>query len=143
MNTTICRWQEIDMGHRVVEQGGKCENLHGHRYRIEWHATADALDDKGMIIDFGVIKSTVCKHIEEEFDHKMVLWDQDPILTLLPRRVLESFGVRKISQNPTAENLATMWMSMANYELIMTDCPVRISKVVVHETGKCSAEVSL
>jgi 6-pyruvoyl-tetrahydropterin synthase len=30
---TATRYHEIDAGHRVVGQGGKCEHLHGHRYR--------------------------------------------------------------------------------------------------------------
>jgi len=43
--------------HRLAMVGSKCENLHGHNWKIEVFLTGDRLNDAGVLMDFGDIKA--------------------------------------------------------------------------------------
>ena len=134
---SICRWHEIDVGHRVVGQGSKCENIHGHRYRIEFYARSSSLNEIGMVIDFSVIKDLMCKWLDDNWDHKYLAFVEDPFFPILA----ELPGVYPVDFNPTAENIAAFLLYNVAPTLMEDTC-VDIWKVVVHETLKCSAEVN-
>ncbi len=90
-------------GHRLHEYEGKCANLHGHQGTV--HATfgADRLDAIGMVVDFGVVKGYVKNWIDDNWDHRMMLCDRDPMVEAV--RPLDS-RLHPVPFNPTAENLA-------------------------------------
>src|SRR3954447_18193886 len=79
----ITRKHEIHCGHRVCGHEGKCRNLHGHAYVIHFTCEADSLDDLGRVIDFRVIKSLLCQWLEDTWDHRMLIWEEDPMLDAL------------------------------------------------------------
>ena len=54
--------------HRLTMVGAKCENMHGHNWTIEAHLTGERLDDAGVLMDFGVIKSRL-REIVGRLDH--------------------------------------------------------------------------
>jgi len=54
--------------HFLARYHGKCERLHGHNYRVRVTAAGSELDDGGMLVDFGVLK-TALKKVLEELDH--------------------------------------------------------------------------
>jgi 6-pyruvoyltetrahydropterin/6-carboxytetrahydropterin synthase len=136
---TANRYHDISCGHRVVGHEGKCRHLHGHNYRIHFVCAADGLDSVGRVIDFSVIKAKLCMWLEDEWDHKMLLWREDPMLPEL--RQLDPTVVQ-LPFNPTAENLAWYLIDeIAPEQLRGTG--VRLIKCVIEETRKCSAEVTL
>lgn len=55
--------------HRLTMVGKKCENLHGHNWKIEAHVVGDDLDEGGVLMDFGEIKKYVSE-IMATLDHK-------------------------------------------------------------------------
>lgn len=55
--------------HQLNLQGRKCENLHGHNWRIEVSVAGNRLDDSGLLIDFGIIKDHLTV-IMDKLDHK-------------------------------------------------------------------------
>ena len=57
--------------HQLTMESQKCENLHGHNWRIEVCVKGEKLDEAGVLIDFGVIKSHVAEIIET-LDHKFL-----------------------------------------------------------------------
>lgn len=61
---TTTTWAEA--AHSIPELGAehKCARLHGHSYKITVELSTKALDDKGMVVDFGVIKGWLGR-----FDH--------------------------------------------------------------------------
>lgn len=131
---TIRRTHEIAVGHRVFGHESKCAHLHGHNYTFELVVTASALDDLGRVVDFSVLKSTVCEWLETHWDHKMLLWFADPLV-----QVLTAAGepVWIAPCNPTAEKLAAY---VGEYVAPTVLPPaIRCVEVVVWETGKCSA----
>lgn len=78
--TKITRRFEFDMGHRVHGHESKCAYLHGHRYCVNVTCTAPSLDAIGRVIDFSVIKSAVGTWIDANWDHNVMLHEDDPLL---------------------------------------------------------------
>lgn len=92
-------------GHRLLNYEGKCKNFHGHNGRVEVELESGKLDKRGMVFDFGDIKSVIKTWIDENLDHRMILNRKDPL-----RPALEKAGepLYVIDQNPTAEAIAKL-----------------------------------
>ena len=54
--------------HFLKDYHGKCENLHGHNYKVYAHVRGNGLDDGGMLIDFSELKK-VLKEVCDKLDH--------------------------------------------------------------------------
>lgn len=137
------RYHDISCGHRVHGHGGKCQFLHGHNYRVHFTCVSrrpfdpggSDLDRVGRVIDFSVIKETLCQWLEDQWDHRFLIWEKDPLAHALinmdPSVVILPF-------NPTAENMAEYLVTcVAPY--LLTDTGVRLSHVKIEETRKCWA----
>lgn len=140
---SITRYHDICCGHRVVGHEGKCKNLHGHNYRF--HLTISPkdtsntpLDDVGRVLDFANIKNMLCNWLEETWDHKFLVWEEDPkrdeIVKIDPTVWVSPF-------NPTAENIALYMINRVGPLQLPSD--VILSRCVIEETPKCSATVEL
>lgn len=90
-------------GHRLLNHQGKCGHLHGHNGRIQVEVSSEKLDGQNMVMDFSKIREAVNAWVEENLDHKMVLWGQDPLTNLL-KQAAEPVVV--MDENPTAEAMA-------------------------------------
>lgn len=90
-------------GHRLLNYRGKCRYFHGHNGKVEVQLSAEKLDEKGMVRDFGEIKDILQSWVDEVLDHRMILHENDPL-----RATLEKAGepVFILKTNPTAENIA-------------------------------------
>lgn len=74
--------------HQLREYKGKCENLHGHNYRVRITVEAGDVDRTGLVVDFVELKRGL-RTVVEQLDHRY-LNEMPPFDTL----------------NPSAENLA-------------------------------------
>lgn len=137
---TATRYHDFSYGHTVHEHESKCANIHGHNGRVVFHCEADVLDSVGRVIDFSVIKSTLCEWLEEEWDHKFLVYNKDPraesLKAIDPTVVIVPF-------NPTAENMALYLINEVAPFLLAPYEGIRLTKVEFYETRKCSAEVTL
>lgn len=144
------RYHDICCGHRVYGHESKCANLHGHNYRFHFTVEAAELDSIGRVIDFSVIKSIFCDWLEENWDHKFLLWVEDPIWDFVRIRkpyqdratLADEFeGFIKVPFNPTAENIAEYFVeSVAPLLLFENNVKgVELVKLKIEETRKCSA----
>lgn len=106
---TICKRIEWDAAHRVLRHESKCATLHGHRYAAEIACSADALDDLGRVIDFGVIKEVVGKWIDDNWDHNTLLNRDDLELIGICMRDAELRG-RSTSGSP--RSILLSWLMM-------------------------------
>lgn len=68
--------------HRLREYNGKCENLHGHNWRIRAYLKASELNKLGMVEDFSVLKAAL-NEIVDKLDHQF-LNDLSPFDTIQP-----------------------------------------------------------
>jgi 6-pyruvoyltetrahydropterin/6-carboxytetrahydropterin synthase len=75
-------------GHYLRNYKGKCENPHGHNYKVRVTLAGAALDEAGLLLDFKLLKQ-VLRPVIERIDHQM-LNDLEPFTVL----------------NPSAENIA-------------------------------------
>ncbi len=57
--------------HQLTMVAQKCENLHGHNWKIEVCVAGNKLDAGGVLVDFGIIKKDV-REIMETLDHKFL-----------------------------------------------------------------------
>ncbi len=99
--------------HFLTKYHGKCENLHGHNYKIVVSIHGPIKED-GMVIDFKIIKDIVNERVIDKLDHTHL---NDTI------------------DNPSAENLA-IWI----WDKIKDDLP--LAKIAVYETENYYAEYS-
>lgn len=137
---TIERYHDISMGHRVVGHENKCRHLHGHNYRIHFTCTADKLDTLGRVIDFGIVKQLLCEWLELNWDHKMMLWSEDPLLKDLQGLVPNDLVI--VPFNPTAEQMAEYLVTQVGPQQLR-GTGVLLTSVRIEETRKCSAVYSL
>lgn len=135
MKIRASRYHDISVGHRVFKHESKCRHLHGHNYRIHFHCEADQLDEVGRVIDFSVIKEKLCMWTELHWDHRMLIWQEDPLaqrmLDIDPMVVLVPF-------NPTAENIAIYLVEVVG-KRELEGTGVRLAEVTIEETAKCHA----
>jgi len=92
-------------GHRLLDYQGKCRHLHGHNAKVEIELAAEALDQTGMIFDFGDVERVIQTWLDKELDHKMILRKDDPLLKPLQEAKEPCYAVEV---NPTAETLAKL-----------------------------------
>jgi 6-pyruvoyltetrahydropterin/6-carboxytetrahydropterin synthase len=138
---TANRYHDISCGHRVVGHEGKCQNLHGHNYRIHFTIVAaesvNQLDSVGRVLDFGVIKELLCMWLEENWDHRFLIWtkdrDKEALQSIDPTVVFVPF-------NPTAENIGEYLVKVVGPKQLLGTSTV-LTKVVVEETMKCSVTI--
>jgi len=139
---TAERFHDFSAGHRVFGHEGHCARLHGHNYRVHFiigSNSEDQLDDVGRVLDFSIIKDRLCEWLETHWDHKFLIWSEDPWAVELAK--LDS-SVVWLPFNPTAENLAEWLLVVVGpAELVGTGC--NLISVKIEETRKCSATILL
>jgi len=67
--------------HFLRDYNGKCENLHGHNYKVYAHVKGSELNEGGMLMDFSKLKSalrTVCKQLDHTNLNDKPVFDQNP-----------------------------------------------------------------
>lgn len=107
--------QEIEFcyGHRLLNYAGKCRYLHGHNGTAVIVLEGPKLDDRGMLVDFGDIKTSLRTWIDNQLDHRMILNERDPVIPTL-REMGEPMFL--LPENPTAENIAKLIYERAREE---------------------------
>jgi 6-pyruvoyltetrahydropterin/6-carboxytetrahydropterin synthase len=57
--------------HRLTMVGAKCENMHGHNWKIEVVLQGDRLNSAGVLMDFGDVKALL-RDIIARLDHQFL-----------------------------------------------------------------------
>ena len=109
--------------HFLKDYNGKCENLHGHNYKVYAHVRGNKLNEGGMLLDFTKLKSAlrlVCKNLDHtnlnDFDY--------------------------FEQNPSAERIAQWIFNQVQNQLNQENClsnDTRLYAVDVFETDTSRA----
>ena len=61
--------KSFSAAHLLAEIGGKCEELHGHNFKVEVTVGASKLNAEGILVDFRLVKKWL-KNILDEMDHQ-------------------------------------------------------------------------
>ena len=139
MKITATRYHDFSTGHRVFGHESKCSHLHGHNYRIYLTVEAEQLDTVGRVMDFSVIKDKFVVWLEVNWDHKFLIWEKDPFAPTL--KELDPEGTVIVPFNPTAENIGQYLINVIGPQQL-AGTNVKLVKVNIEETRKCSVEVS-
>ncbi len=109
-------------GHFLRNYKGKCENPHGHNYKVLVTLRGQDLDKAGLLLDFKDLKSAL-REVIDRLDHQMI-------------NDLEPFKV----VNPSAENLARYFYDETNTRLkSLTAGRVSVKAVTMFETDTTNA----
>ncbi|MCL2129090.1 MAG: 6-carboxytetrahydropterin synthase QueD [Treponema sp.] len=83
---------EFAAAHFLSHYRGKCENLHGHNYRVRLWVKGDKLDSGGMLCDFSFLKKAL-KAVLASLDHSnlndMKVFKNDPSAERIAKFVFE------------------------------------------------------
>lgn len=104
--------------HQLQMVSEKCENLHGHNWKIEVCVTGSTLDKAGVVMDFGILKA----HVRE-------------IIATLDHKFLNEINV--CNGPPSSENIAVYIAESLSEKL--GDSPVRVSRVTAWESDDAAA----
>lgn len=110
---------EFAAAHQLRGYKGKCENMHGHNWKVQINVTAERLNDIDIAIDFHDLKKTA-KEVVSPLDHAF-LNDIFPFT----------------EKNPSSENVAK-WIYDTMGKRINDD-NLRVSAVTVWESDTASA----
>jgi 6-pyruvoyltetrahydropterin/6-carboxytetrahydropterin synthase len=110
-------------GHALRNYKGRCENVHGHNWRVEITVTGEKLDSAGMLVDFIELKRLIDTAVDP-LDHRF-LNEIPPFDTV----------------NPSAENIAEHLYAAISSGLEGANdrAPVKVSQVRVWETDDAAA----
>jgi 6-pyruvoyltetrahydropterin/6-carboxytetrahydropterin synthase len=109
-------------GHYLRNYKGKCENPHGHNYKVLVTLQGRELDKAGLLLDFKDLKGAI-KGVVEKLDHQMI-------------NEIAPFT----EVNPSAENLAKYFYEQTNLRLKnATDGRVWVKTVTMFETDITNA----
>ena len=113
--------QTFAAGHALRNYKGKCENVHGHNFRVQVTIDGDRLDETGLLVDFIDVKNLM-QAVIGRLDHQFL-------------NEVAPFDVT----NPSAENIAEYFHQEMTRGLAGGPVPVRIREVTVWETDIQSA----
>lgn len=106
--------EHFDAAHRLQNYHGKCENLHGHRFKVIARLEATSLEQNGLAYDFAQLK----QHLREalaSFDHAYL-------------NEIPPFG----QIEPSCENIASTIYEKLQAHFLMT--PLKLACVEVWES---------
>ena len=106
--------------HQLKMVAKKCENLHGHNWKIEVCLAGEALNSAGVLMDFGQLKE-ILSEIIERLDHKFL-------------NELESFND---SFPPSSENIS--YYIANELQASINDPLVKVSSVTAWESENACA----
>ena len=100
---------DFSAAHFLKDYNGKCENLHGHNYKVYAHVYGQKLNEGGMLLDFTKIKSTlraVCKELDHSNLNDNAIFLQNPsaerIAMYIYEKIIEKMKME--GQDITYEN---------------------------------------
>jgi len=106
--------EHFDAAHYLPDYHGKCEKLHGHRFKVVASLEAGRLDDAGLAYDFAQLKQHL-REVLAQFDHTC-LNDVPP---------LDKIG-------PSSENIAVTIYNKLQPRL--SDSPIKLVNIEVWES---------
>lgn len=105
--------------HQLRGYKGRCENLHGHNWKVQVAVSADRLNEIGLAMDFGDLKA-ITNEIVSTLDHGMLN---------------NVFPFTEI--NPSSENIAKWLYESLKKRIDAED--IEVSSVTVWESERASA----
>ena len=106
--------------HQLKMVAKKCENLHGHNWKIEICVAGETLNNTGVLVDFGELK----QHVSE-------------IMTRLDHKFLNELDYFNDDNPPSSENIARY---IANsLQTLLNNSKIKVARVTAWESEDACA----
>ena len=102
--------------HQLRGYKGKCENIHGHNWKVVLNVRGEKLNELGLLIDFQDLKA-ILKKITAYLDHRNI-------------NEIEPFD----RINPSSENIAVFVAEEAQKEILSVNKDLFVESVTVWES---------
>jgi 6-pyruvoyltetrahydropterin/6-carboxytetrahydropterin synthase len=112
--------EEFSAAHALRGYRGKCENLHGHNWKVEVYVRGERLDEVGMLVDFKELKAATRR-----------------VMAYLDHQNLNELKPFEQELNPSSEHIAGFILHKVAEQI--DDPRVKVYKVRVWETPSTSA----
>lgn len=131
----------FEAAHALWNYDGKCKNLHGHSYRLFVTVIGDPIVDKtntkrGMVIDFGDLKTIVSRCVIDLYDHAVIFNSEAPYAKELDAKQVYEQTIL-LNYQPTCENMV---LDFANTIQEQLPSGVELHSLKLYETAKSFAE---
>ncbi len=128
----------FETAHRLSGAGSpeKCRSIHGHSWWVTVTVAGPALDELGMLVEFGAFKRAWRGFVDSTLDHHLVLAEGDPLIAAI-LAVDPEHRLRVLHASPTTEVIAAWLFEEATR--ILSELPdvaagARVEHVHVQET---------
>ncbi len=128
----------FEAAHRLCKDyPGICRNIHGHSWRGMIEVACPELDQYDMGIDFSIL-GEFAKQIESEYDHCLIVYDQDFPLIQFCKQNQQRYVA--LSSNPTSEAIVKDIYQKSLVFFKQRDLDIKVSKIEIEETcqTRCS-----
>ncbi|MCR4715459.1 MAG: 6-carboxytetrahydropterin synthase QueD [Treponemataceae bacterium] len=117
--------------HFLRDYHGKCENLHGHNYKVYAHIRGTELDEGGMLLDFTILKGALRKicamldhtNLNDLTENGEPVFMQNPSAERIAKWIfdklrdeLENCGMQNAAQQGSKKNAASMLYAVDVFE---------------------------
>lgn len=130
----------FDSSHMLDGHDGKCQNLHGHTYRLEVTVAGEPVREgakAGMVMDFTDLKAAVKQEITDPFDHAFIYHGENEreqqIAALLEQWQMKTL---RLPCRTTAENMAAFMYGR------LKEAGLNVCSITLWETPTSCAQYS-
>lgn len=126
---TLTKKFEFEAAHRISNYEGPCREIHGHTYKLEVTISGPINPKNDMILDFKILKNLVKISVIEQFDHALLLKDNEE-----NRKLFEHYSgkITWMKAEPTAER---MLQGMADALQQLIPPHVHLNSLLLYETS--------
>jgi 6-pyruvoyltetrahydropterin/6-carboxytetrahydropterin synthase len=149
---------DIQVAHRLTMLPGKCQNIHGHSMHVTMQIKGRVEDgymmDGDTVLDFHYVKTEFRLHLNNYYDHRLLLNENDPWAQLAEvfvrnpdgRFNKDSFtdhlpGLQVMPGDPTTENIALWIFEFMRERFSFSEA--KVANVFVDETKTNGASCGL
>ncbi|AKO30587.1 6-carboxy-5,6,7,8-tetrahydropterin synthase [[Haemophilus] ducreyi] len=133
----IAKEFSFDMAHMLDGHDGKCQNLHGHTYKLQVEVSGELVSNgakRGMVMDYSDLKSIVKREILDLMDHAYIYDLNNERESQVAQLLLELYSkVYGIPSRTTAEQIAKYMFE----KLAQVGLPVSLIRLWETPTSYC------
>lgn len=132
----------FEAAHRLLLNKDKCNNIHGHNYKVIMSLKKDTLNKEGMVLDFNKLK-WFQDWLNDCLDHSIILNREDQDIINFCRQ--KEFKTFIINGDPTAENLLNILITQVQLfldKLLKQHKLVTLDAITLYETDNCFATIN-
>jgi len=135
---------DASIAHRLrKDYPNKCKNIHGHSYHFAVEFEYESLNQYDMSIDFGDIKKICDKFIQDNWDHAMLISNDDANLKKFLDDEKMTYFILSEDDNSTAEKMAEFLCKLWREEFSILYNNIKTIEVMVWETDTSVASCKI